>query len=39
MNLSLRRTLLLFAALTAMVFLVAACGSADPPSSRGPTDC
>ena len=32
MNLSLRRTLLLFAALTAMVFLVAACGSADPPT-------
>ena len=30
MNLSLRRTLLLFAALTAMVFLVAACGSAEP---------
>ena len=32
MNLNLRRTLLLFAALTAMVFLVAACGSADPPT-------
>ena len=32
MNLSLRRTLLLSAALTAMVFLVAACGSSEPPA-------